>query len=546
MHRLSEARVVDTISLIYKIFLFVVFLVLAVRLVELQVVKGAYFRSLSEDNRIRRVTISAPRGNIIARGGELLATSRPVRKRIYVGDDGVVRKTTDVSDAAEEEVILEWQREYPFGKVAGHVTGYISEVGEEEVGKVDPDCSLKGVHKLSGYVGRVGLEAQYDCILRGIDGEELIEVDTQGRKIRSLGRREPIRGSDLRTNIDAELLSAVSEIMGSEPGAVVVTDPKGQILALYSSPSYDPTIFVPNQAEDGKTDADELQTIFNDKSLPLFNRAIGGLYHPGSIFKIVTAVAGLEEGEIDASYRYNDEGVIRIDKFSYFNWYFTQYGRTEGEIGLVRALARSTDTFFYKVGELLGADRLAHWAKRFGLEETTGIDLPGEIASLVPDPQWKKRVKGENWFLGNTYHMSIGQGDLAVTPLAANRFASVIASGGLLCRPIISSELKPECLDLEITQENIDQVEEGMIGACKPGGTASPFFDFQPQVACKTGTAETEREGETHAWLTAYAPVENPEIVVTLLVEKGGEGSSVAAPKVREILDFWFHRGRNE
>lgn len=545
MHKLSEARSIDTISLIFKIFLLVVFLVLAVRLVELQVVKGAYFRSLSEDNRIRRVTISAPRGNIIARGGEILATSRPVKKRIYVGSDGVVNKTTDLKNATQEEVILEWQREYPFGKVAGHVTGYISEVGEEEVGKVDPDCSLKGVHKLSGYVGRVGLEAQYDCSLRGIDGEELIEVDTQGRKIRSLGRREPVRGSDLRTNIDAGLLSAISEIMGSDPGAVVATDPKGQVLALYSSPSYDPAVFIPNQAQGGKTDADELQTIFNDKSLPLFNRAIGGLYHPGSIFKIVTAIAGLEEGEINASYRYNDEGVVTVDKFSYYNWYFTQYGGKEGEIGLVRALARSTDTFFYKVGEFLGADRLADWARRFGLEETSGIDLPGEVASLVPDPQWKKRVKGENWFLGNTYHMSIGQGDLAVTPLASSRFASVIASGGFLCRPIMSSQLESECIDLNIAQENIDQVEEGMISACKPEGTAFPFFDFKPQVACKTGTAETEQD-VTHAWLTAYAPVDDPEIVVTLLVEKGGEGSSVAAPKVREILDFWFHQGGND
>ena len=181
------------------------------------------------------------------------------------------------------------------------------------------------------------------------------------------------------------------------------------------------------------------------------------------------------------------------------------------------------------------------WSHKFNLNKRTNIDLPGEIESLVPSPEWKKAVKGERWYLGNTYHMSIGQGDLSLTPIAVHMIAATIANRGQYCFPHISKNHPQNCQDLKISSSNLDYVISGMTSACSEGGTAFPFFGFFPQAACKTGTAETNEEEATHAWFTVFAPAENPEIVLTILIEKGGEGSADAAPLAKEILDYWFH-----
>jgi penicillin-binding protein 2 len=504
----------------YKGLLFFGVLLLLGRMFDLQVIKGAYYRDLSEGNRIRRVGVKAPRGEILARGGEVLVGNREVEKTIVF----------ESAQGVENEIILESERSYNYPQEVAHITGYVGEVNEGEVGKVDPDCIQKGARALGTAIGRSGLELWYDCLLRGVDGEELIEVDTRGKKLRVLGKRQPYPGEDIKTNIDLGLQRKVAEVMGGRPGVVIVTDTAGEVLALYSSPSYDPS---------------KVENYVTDPKLPLFDRAIGGVYHPGSIFKLVTGTAALETGAIDPSYTYEDTGVITVNEFSYTNWYFTQYGGKEGEIDLPRALGRSTDTFFYKVGELVGIDRLSEWAEKFGLRGTTGIDLPGESVGLVPTPEWKRAVKGERWFLGNTYHVAIGQGDLLVTPIALNSAVSVIASGGKLCTPRVASSFQPDCRDLGISRSTIDEIAEGMRAACVPDGTAFPFFDFKDktgvEVACKTGTAQTSEIDVTHAWFAAFAPADDPQIVVTVLVEKGGEGSREAAPIARSIFDYWFN-----
>jgi penicillin-binding protein 2 len=373
--------------------------------------------------------------------------------------------------------------------------------------------------------------------LSGINGEELVEVDSAGEKIRTLGSKDPIDGNDLKTNIDYNLQIFVSDLLEGEKGAIIITDPKGEVLALYSSPSYNPNIFI-------KKDSEKIDNVFNDSDLPLFNRAIGGKFPPGSIFKPLVAIAALEEEKIDKDYMYEDTGQITFNTpygdFSYRNWYYTQYGGVEGKIKLPKAIARSTDTFFYKVGELLGVDNLVDWSGKFGLNEKTGIDLPGEVEGLVPSPEWKEQVKGERWFLGNTYHMSIGQGDLAVTPIAMNTAIASIASGGNMCTPSIAKDVN--CKSIDIEKENIDLVKEGMVLACSEGGTAYPFFNFDEEVACKTGTAQIGNSEETHAWFSVFSPVEDPEVVITILVEEGGEGSSKAAPIARKILDYWYDK----
>jgi penicillin-binding protein 2 len=515
-------------------FLIFGFLVLISRLVDLTIIRGDYYRTLSEGNRIRRVPIVATRGRIMARGGEVL----------------VGNKSNDKKRTSEDQMIVDWTRDYLLGSDFAHVSGFLGEVTKEELGKVKAQCPDKGPRKLGSYVGRGGLEEEYDCSLRGVDGEELVEVDAQGKKVRIIGRRDPLVGDDLRTSIHYGLQKKVAKLMNDEKGAIVVSDSMGEILALYSAPSFDPNVFITG-------DAESINRILSDRELPLFNRVLGGIYHPGSVFKPVVAVAALEEGKIDENFLYEDAGQIIIDtpygKFDYKNWYFTQYGAVEGEIDITRALARSTDTFFYKLGEFLGVEKIGFWAAKFGLSEKTGIDLPGEIAGLIPSPSWKLRVKGESWFLGNTYHMSIGQGDVAITPLAINAAISAIARNGVYCQPHLAIEERlgnDKCVELEINKKSIDLVKKGMIGACSPEGTSVAFFDFSKiygiDVACKTGTAETEEKDKTHAWFVVFAPVDFPEIVVTVLVEKGGEGSKIAAPIAREIFDYWFENGNKE
>ena len=459
------------------------FLVLAARLFELQVIKGAYYRTISEENRIRHIPILAERGKIYARGGEVLE-----------------------------------------GRAFAHITGFVSETNENEVGKIDPACPDKGPMRLKQLVSRGGLNEKYNCVLTGVDGAELVEVDTTGNKVRTLGIKKPVRGQDIRTTIDYGLQLKAAGILGQKKGAIVATDTNGEVLVFYSGPTFDPM---------------NIEKDLENKDLPFFDRAIGGTFHPGSVFKPVIAISALEEGKIDERYKFKDEGAITIKTlygdFSYSNWYFTQYGRTEGEVDLIRAIARSTDTFFYTIGEMVGPEKIAEYANKFGLDKKTEIDIPGEIEGLVPTPEWKKKVKNENWFLGNTYHLSIGQGDVAVTPIGLNQAISGVAPGNF-CRPYFVGEKK--CKNLNLKEENLELVKEGMRKVCQGGGTGYTFFNYPEEVFCKTGTAEVGLDGDTHAWFTLFSD----DIVLTVLVERGGEGSKVAGPIAREIMDYVYLR----
>ncbi len=514
-------------------FLIICFLLLIGRLFELQIILGARNRILAEENRIKKEIIPAPRGMIIDRQARPLVKNKPVYRLKKENCD--LGKGDCFEEISREEALrieavggekaadlrLDVGRDYLYGQALAHVLGYLGEASEEEVRKVQ--------WQLGDLVGRTGIEEKYEQTLRGQDGGVIYEVDTTGNRVREIGRTESLPGQDLQLSLDAQLSRVAYEALEGRPGAVVATEVKtGQVIVLVSSPSFDPNQI---KSEDLISEAK-----------PMFNRAIGGVYPPGSTFKIVTATAGIESGKVDEKTVYEDQGFIQIGDYIYKNWYYTQYGRTEGEIGLVRAIKRSTDTFFYKIGEWVGANKLAEWSKAFGLGRETGVDLKGEVKGLVPTPEWKEKTIGEKWFLGNTYHFAIGQADLLTTPLQVNMMASVIANNGHLCSPKIKQEEKVrDCLDLKLKPETLKLIKEGMKEACSPEGTAFPFFDFIPQVGCKTGTAEFGNpEGKTHAWFTAFVPVDNPEIVVTALVEAGGEGSYVAAPIVKQVMEAWF------
>jgi len=522
------------------------FLLLIGRLVELQIIFSTKNKILAEGNRIKKIVNPAQRGMIYDRNEKELVRNVPIYRIKVQSAKCKVQSEDCFEDIPREEALrmeargetenlrMDIGRDYLYGRSLAHVLGYLSEANPQEV--------EEGRWEMGDLVGRTGVEEKYDALLRGKDGGELIEVDSLGNKVREIGKIEPVPGKDIHLSIDGELSKVAWEALGDQPGAVVTTEVKtGQVLVLVSSPSFNP-----NQISE--------QDLTNP-GLPFFNRAIGGAYPPGSTFKIVTATAGMEEGKINENTTFEDPGEIRIGEYVYRNWYFTQYGKTEGTINLVRAIKRSTDTFFYKVGEWVGATTLAEWARVFGLGRKTGIDIPGEVAGLVPDPGWKEKTTGERWFLGDTYHFAIGQADLLTTPLQITMMTSVIANDGKLCKPQVKLETGnsklaiDNCQDLKLKPETLRLIKEGMKEACSPGGTAFPLFDFKPQVGCKTGTAEFgDPAGRTHAWLTAFvAPGEalaksgKEPIVVTALVEAGGEGSYVAAPIVKKVMESYFH-----
>ena len=520
------------------------FLLLVGKLFELQVVFGSKNRALAEGNRIKKEVIPAPRGIIYDRYGKELVRNVPIyRLRVEEGcedEEGcfkVISRDEALNLEAQgklDDLRIDIGRDYLYREALAHILGYLGEATKEEV--------ELGKYQIGDLVGRMGIEEKYDRLLRGQDGGLIYEVDAYGNKIREIGRFEPISGNDLHLLIDAELSKKAYESLAGKPGAVVVSKVENnEILVLVSSPSFDPNLLSKTENGDEKSQ-EKIKELFENPLKPFFNRAITGVYPPGSTFKIVTATAGIEEGKVDENTIYNDTGQIQIGEYVYRNWYFTQYGKTEGEIDIVMAIKRSTDTFFYKVGEWVGATRLAEWAYAFGLGKKTGIKLPGEVAGFVPTPKEKQRLKGERWFLGNTYHFAIGQGDMLTTPLQVNNLTSVIANDGELCSPSLLEDEGVNCQSLRLKDLSLRLVKEGMKEVCSPKGTAFPFFEFKPQVACKTGTAEFgDPEGKTHAWITAFAPFDKPDIVATALIEKGGEGSYIAAPVVKEIMNYYFN-----
>lgn len=523
--------------------LIAIFLLLFLRLFQLQIICGKENRFLAENNRVRKIIIPAQRGLFLDRHNQVLVRNEPIFWLMQEGERKVIsRNEALLLQEQGKEIVISTKRNYLYTDLFGHLLGYLGEVSDKEL--KENKLELKG-YRPGSLIGRFGAEMQYESLLKGQDGSEVAEVDTNGEIIRRINQILPQPGKTLTLAVDKKLQEIAALQMTGKKGAIIASDPQtGEILAFYSSPSFDPNVFL------DKSKADQVQGLITDEEKhPLLNRVISGIFAPGSTFKIVTTLAGLSEGSITKNTLINDPGVIEVNQFKFSNWYYTQYGRTEGEINVIKALARSTDTFFYQLGEKIGEEKLITWAKKFGLDQKFGIDLPGEIPGFIATPKWKQEQRGERWFLGNTYHLAIGQGDIALTLLGVNQMVSVVANNGKVCQPRIlkigaeNTPYQKECTDLDIGQQYLEVVKQGMIGACSTGGTAYPFFDFQPQVACKTGTAETSDAKYTHAWFTVFAPADNPQIVLTVLVENGGEGSTVAAPIAKEILQEFFKEG---
>ena len=581
-----------------RLFLAFIFLALALiagRSLYLQSIKGEYYFSLAENNRIRINYSRAQRGIIYDRNGKPLVKNisgfsllitpvglpedsqaqQAVLARV-AGVAGIDQKEIEekISDKRyffqpiiiktgidyEQAMLLKvlsadlpgvtlevdaW-RSYIDGQSFSHLLGYVGKISPEEYEE------KSAAYLLSDNIGKIGLEKYYEDYLRGHHGEKKVEVDALGQEKKILSYFSPLAGSDIVLAVDADLQNRIYEILEERLGqtkaaSVIVSDPtNGEILALVDYPSYDNNLF-----SLGISQVD-YQKLLDDERKPLFSRSIAGEYPSGSTIKLVLATAGLEEGVIDRQTSFNSVGGLWIGKWFFPDWRAGGHGSTN----VVKAIADSVNTFFYYLGggygdfQGLGVERIVKYLDMFGLGNTTGIDLPNEKPGLVPTPEWKQALKDEIWYIGDTYHLAIGQGDLLVTPLQVNNYTVAIANGGKLYRPHLAREIiqadgvrqavMPEViLDNFVQPENLQIVREGMRQTVT-AGSARSLMALPVEVAGKTGTAQWNNNKENHAWFTGFAPYEQPTFVITILVEEGGEGSSIAVPIASEIIRYWF------
>jgi len=523
------------------------FILILIRLFNLTVVKGNYYHRLSESNRIREVPIEPKYGEIRDRKWFLLAENK----------DANLSSSTNY---------IRSERIYYFPEETAHVIGY-RQIADKKDLAMDA-CQRKLIQNEK--VGKKGVEKLFDCDLRGVPGKKLVEVNASGKSEGVIAVISPIDGTAIRLALDIELQRTAYHALKNRRGAVIAMKPStGELLAFVSSPSFDSTLF-----EKGNPKVDE---IFNNKEKPLLNRITEGVYPPGSIFKPIIAAGALEDNTVSDSTIFQDDGFVMAGTLRFGNWYFLQYGKTEGPVNMLKAIQRSNDTYFYQLGEKMGPEKMQTWAEKFGLGTLVDIGLE-EAEGTLPSPFWKSEVLKENWYLGDTYNYSIGQGYLLTTPLQMAHALEPFANNGTQCKPQLLKSTPPECIKLPLQQKTLDLIKEGMKKACSLGGTGWPLFDFKVkktelfakelelipeekrasaearmnrdskyfkpiQTACKTGTAESHaKSGIPHAWINVFAPFDNSEISITVLVEEGGQGSDVAAPIAKEVLKTYFER----
>jgi len=564
------------------------FLVLVGQLWYLQVLEGGRFLDASDKNRIRIRPIAAPRGILFDRHGLPLVDNRPAftlslipRELPRAGpdrdavlgrvasllripyqelQDAVARVQSDslhpvrvrrgltLEDVAKIEewklelpgVIaeVEPQRVYPTSRFAAHLLGYVREASDEQL--------RTGQYRRGEMVGQGGLERLLDEHLRGRDGGERIEVDALGRQVRLVQQTEPRPGAQVVTTVDRRVQEAAELAMEGHAGAVVVLDPRnGDVLAMVSTPAFEIDRFT------GTIDRGAWLRIVQDPSSPLLNRAIQSQYAPGSVFKIVVAAAGLQEGTLTPGDRVYCTGEFRLGSLTFRDW--KEGGH--GSVDLYRAITQSCNVFFYQAGLKVGGERIARYARAFGFGGTTGIELPGEKHGLIPRPSARRDRRP--WPAGETVNMSIGQGMLLVTPMQVARFMAAIANGGVLWRPRLVQRIeRPErgvvYADTGEVNGHValspavwEFLRQSLWGVVNDGGTGGGARILGLDVAGKTGTAQMIAKsksslGQDHAWFAAYAPARDPEVVVVVLVERGGKGGQVAAPIARQILNAIF------
>ncbi|MCK9363716.1 MAG: penicillin-binding protein 2 [Syntrophales bacterium] len=576
----------------------VVLTILALRLWYLQVIKGDDFRQRSENNSLRLRKIKPLRGLIMDRNRKLLTENRPSFNILFIPDKArdinksidkikwfyslnslelagnvsipdklkpFVPVTLERNATMEKVAVVEIHsfelpgvvteitpvRQYLYGEANAQIIGFTGEVSRREI-----EQDIAGHLSPGDNIGKFGIEKSLDAHLRGESGAEQVEINATGKIVRSLGRIPPKSGNNVVLNIDLELQKAAWEAVGNRRGAVVALNPKnGDVLTLISSPSFDPNIFT------GELSADEWEKLSSDPQHPMENRAIAGQYPPGSTYKPIMAAAALETGTITSDKSIYCNGAFEFGDRIFHDW----KKEGHGEISLHRAIVESCDVYFYNLGKMLNVDTIAEYARGFGLGAPTGIDLPREKSGLVPTRQWKKDRLNSPWHAGETISLAIGQGFNLVTPLQLVSAYAALANGGTLYRPRIVKQIEspdgrilqsfpPEIKGLlPVSTPNITTINKGLWGVVNErGGTGYLLKRAQQDVCGKTGTAqviglpqnakEKKMTAETndHALFVCFAPCENPEIVIAVILENAGHGGATAAPVAKKMLDVYF------
>jgi penicillin-binding protein 2 len=568
------------------------------RVFYLDVVNGKYYALVSAENRIRKIVIKAPRGNILDKFGNVLVRNSPSvdvivmpsylpesaeKKKVLAGkiagilnmnlgnveiillsqnkkamdpillkenitqDQSLIlaEKINDLPGIALEKTAI---RSYENSAIFSHIIGYDGKITKEEMDK------NKGYY-MTDYIGKTGLEKSYEKQLKGVYGAQQVEVDSLGEIKKNLGVISPKAGDDLILNIDQELqkkiydsLSTMLEKGETKTASAVAIDPStGGVLAMVSLPSYDNNSFASGIS------SEEYKKLITDRDIPLLNRATGGEYPPGSTIKPAVAAGALSEGLITpATIISGQGGALNIGSFRFGDW------KVHGPSDVRTAIAESNDIFFYTIGggygniSGLGMDRMKKYEDLFGFGEVTGVDLQGESSGLIPSEKWKLDKIGEKWYIGDSYHCAIGQGFVLATPIQLANFTAVLANGGTLYSPKIvnrirkasgeDSFIQPKIIRKDFIAKDIMQVVREGMRQTITGGTAQSLKSLPVAVAGKTGTAQFGSENKTHSWFISFAPYDDPKIAMVVLVEGESEGNSGAVPVTKEVYDWYFTR----
>ena len=564
----------------------------------LQIFQGSQHKILAEENRNRGNIIRAPRGIIYDKNHMKLVKNTPnyeatiipselpkderekknviseAAKALNIPAEEIQKKVDEKGINYTQPILLKENiskddsfiiaskmlkginvpvnpvREYLDGGLLSHALGYVGRISEDELKE------KKNEYMLTDYIGKTGLEKSYEDTLKGKDGRQKYEVDSTGKVVKFLGEEEPELGNSIVLSIDFELQKKLSDTMkrvmggaGGQKATAVVQDPQtGEILAYVNIPSYDNNLFSKGIS------GDEYNKLLNDKNNPLLPRAAAGEYPSGSSIKPFVAAGALQEGTINENSSVNSTGGISIGEWKFPDWKPGGHGMTN----VIKAIAESVNTFFYAIGggygniKGLGPDKMKSYLELFGFGRDTGVDVGDEMHGSIPDPVWKEKTKNEDWYLGDTYHMAIGQGDILVTPLQMTNATSSIANGGKLYKPRFVHEVvdendkvletkKPEAIrEGFISGKNLEIVRRGMRQAVT-SGSARSLNDLPVAVSGKTGTAQFgPDEKKYHGWFTSFAPSDKPQIALTILIESSGGGDVTAVPIAKEVYKWYF------
>ncbi|WP_152220052.1 penicillin-binding protein 2 [Pseudomonas sp. SCB32] len=596
----KDARLVRARVIVGGVAIFLLALVLVARMYHLQVTQYDYHSTLSENNRVHVQPIPPNRGLIFDRNGVIIADNRPsfsltiTRERTENLQD-TLKALVDILGLTEEDkaifekrmkqgrrpfepvpimfelseeqiariavnqyrlpgvdVTAQFVRHYPLGEHFAHSVGYVGRINEAELKRLDP-VAYSGTH----HIGKTGVEKFYENELHGTVGYEEVETNARGRVLRVLKRTEPVSGRDIVLSIDSKLQAKAEEALAGRRGAIVAIQPStGDVLAMVSQPSYDPNLFVTGIS------FKDYSALRDSEDRPLYNRVLRGLYPPGSTVKPAVAIAGLDSGVVTPATRVFDPGYYQLPNYDhkYRNWNRTG----DGWVNLETAIMRSNDTYFYDLAHKLGIDRLHDYMSEFGFGQRVALDMYGEAEGLMPSRQWKRTLRKQAWFPGETLILGIGQGYMQATPLQLAQMTSLIANRGKWIRPHLAKtidgqppvdpEPMPNILlkdpnNWSLVDNGMQQVVHGARGTAHKVGATAVY-----RIAGKSGTAQVVaiRQGEKydrskllerhrdHALFVGFAPADNPQIAVAVMVENGESGSGVAAPVLKQVMDAWL------